>query len=210
MLATFLHFLQGTPYIYQGEEIGMTNVAFANIEDYRDIATRNLFHEYVEQKGADPQFLMKLVHRLSRDNARTPIQWDNAEHAGFTSGTPWLKVNPNYTTINVEQALADSDSIFYTYQRLIRLRKTYPVICYGAYDLLLEDHDQIYAFTRTLDDERLLIILNFTSDTPVFVLPPELSFEGKELLISNYAIDPAEDLKRLSLRPFEARAYRLT
>ena len=209
LLATFLHMLHGTPYVYQGEEIGMTNVRFDSIADYRDIETLNMYREFVEEQGRDPQTVMPLIHAKSRDNARTPVQWDDSEHAGFTSGTPWIKVNPNYEQINVEQALADPDSIWYYYQRLIRLRKQNPIMVYGTYDLILEAHEEIYAFTRTLGDERLLVILNFTANTPVFALPATITFAETELLIGNYAVDPAEEIRRLTLRPFEARVYRL-
>jgi len=209
LLATFLHMLQGTPYVYQGEEIGMTNVKFESIADYRDIETLNMYREFVEEKGLDPHVVMALIHAKSRDNARTPMQWDASAHAGFTTGTPWMKVNPNYVAINVQQARADPHSVFAYYQTLIRLRKAHPTIVYGAYDLILDDDPEIYAFTRTLEDDRLLVVLNFRKNTPVFVLPTDVSFADKELLIGNYAVDPAEDIRRLTLRPFEARVYRL-
>jgi oligo-1,6-glucosidase len=209
LLATFTHLLQGTPYIYQGEEIGMTNVAFESIDDYRDIATLNLYREAVEEKGYPAPLVLAVVHAKSRDNARTPMQWDESPQAGFTTGQPWIKVNPNYPQINVRQALADPDSIFYYYQKLIRLRRANPVMVYGAYDLLLEDHPQIYAFTRTLDDDRLLVVLNFSRQTAVFDLPGAVVFAGQELLISNYRVDPAQDIRSFALRPYEARVYRL-
>ncbi|MBV9488505.1 MAG: alpha-glucosidase [Verrucomicrobia bacterium] len=209
LLATFLHLLQGTPYVYQGEEIGMTNVRFESIADYRDIETINMYRAFVEEKGMDPQVVMEMIHAKSRDNARTPMQWNDSPHAGFTAGTPWIKVNPNYRAINVQQALADPDSILRYYQKLIRLRKDHPVIVYGRYDLLLDAHEQVYAFTRTLEAERLLVILNFSKDAPVFALPTQVSFSGHELLISNHAVDPAEDIHLLTLRPFEARVYKL-
>jgi oligo-1,6-glucosidase len=209
LLATFLHMLQGTPYVYQGEEIGMTNVRFASIDDYRDIETLNMYREFVEEKGVEPALVMAMIHAKSRDNARTPMQWDASEHAGFTTGTPWIRVNPNYKEINVEQALADPDSVLRYYQRLIRLRKENPVIVYGRYELILEAHEEIYAFTRTLDEDRLLVVLNFTKGTPVFAMPTHISCTALELLISNYAVDPAEDCHLLTLRPYEARVYRL-
>ena len=209
MLATFLHMLQGTPYIYQGEEIGMTNVAFESIDDYRDIETLNMYRELVEEQGVDPQLALAVVHARSRDNARTPMQWDDSPQAGFTTGTPWIKVNPNYPAINVEQALADPNSVFHYYRQLIRLRRENPIMVYGTYDLILDDHQQIYAFTRTLDDDRLLVILNFSGDAPVFELPAGLSFSGKRLLIGNYEVDEAEEIDRVALRPYEARVYRL-
>jgi oligo-1,6-glucosidase len=209
LLATFLHLLHGTPYVYQGEEIGMTNVRFPSIEDYRDIETLNMYHEAVEEKGIDPQLVMEMIYAKSRDNARTPMQWNGGAHAGFTIGTPWMKVNPNYLHINVEQAVADPDGIFHYYQQLIRLRKANPVIVYGTYDLLIDAHEQIYAFTRTLGDDRLLVILNFSKDMPVFALPTYVAFSNTELLISNYGVDLNEDIRLLTLRPWEARVYRL-
>ncbi len=136
LLATFTHMLQGTPYVYQGEEIGMTNVAFESINDYRDIETLNLYRECVDEMGMTPDDALAIVHARSRDNARTPMQWDASPNAGFTTGTPWIRVNPNYQGINVRQALADRGSIFYYYQDLIRLRRQNPVIVYGRYDLI--------------------------------------------------------------------------
>lgn len=218
LLATFLHLLHGTPYVYQGEEIGMTNVRFESIEDYQDIETRTVYHELVEEKGIAPDAAMEIIYARSRDNSRTPMQWDGTLYAGFTTGTPWLKVNPNYREINVQQALTDPNSIFAYYQQLIRLRKAHPVIVYGTYDLILESHEQVYAFTRTLKDERLLVLLNFTQDTPVLTLPDEVSFDSQELLISNYGMNNVmdnneaegrEEIRQLTLRPFEARVYRL-
>lgn len=212
MLATFIHLLQGTPYIYQGEEIGMTNVVFPSIEDYHDIATRNRYREMIEEEGVDRQTAMELVHCKSRDNARTPMQWDDSPNAGFTRGKPWIKVNPNYTDINVAQSLANPQSIFYYYQQLIQLRKTNPVMIEGRYDLILEDDPEIYAFTRTLEEngmgDRLLIILNFTANTPTFQLPDHLPGEQPTLLIANYPVEETP-IQKLALRPFEARVYRL-
>lgn len=208
LLATFIHMLQGTPYIYQGDEIGMTNVAFESIQEYRDVATLNMYREAVEEKGIDPKLALSVVHVKSRDNARTPIQWDASPQAGFTTGTPWIGVNPNYTEINVAGALADPDSIFHYYKKLIQLRKQNPVIVYGTYDLLLDAHEEIYAFTRTLEDDRLLVILNFSKDTPLFELPQSISYARAELLIGNYPVD-TQDLRQIRLRPFEARVYRL-
>jgi Glycosidases len=209
LLGTFIHMLQGTPYVYQGDEIGMTNVAFESIEEYRDVATRNMYQEAVEQKGVDPQAALKVVHAKSRDNARTPMQWDSSEQAGFTSGAPWIKLNPNYKEINVAAALADSNSVFHHYKKLIQLRKENPVIVYGTYDLMLDSHEEIYAFTRTLEEERLLVILNFSGNNPEFQLPGNISFVSTELLISNYEVNSNEDIHQITLRPYEARVYRL-
>ncbi|HSD84795.1 MAG TPA: alpha-amylase family glycosyl hydrolase, partial [Anaerolineae bacterium] len=210
MLATFVHMLQGTPYVYQGDEVGMTNVAFESIEDYRDVATRNMYREAVQERGADPEEMLKIVHVKSRDNARTPMQWDARDQAGFTTGMPWIKVNPNYKEINVVNALADPNSIFYYYKKLIQLRKDNPVVVYGAYDLMLDSHEEIYAFTRTLEQDRLLIILNFSRTSPVFHLPETISCSSAELLISNYNVDVDENIRQITLRPFEARVYRLS
>jgi oligo-1,6-glucosidase len=208
MLATFLHMLQGTPYVYQGEEIGMTNVRFESIEDYRDVETLNMYREAMAE-GKDPEQVMAAIWAKGRDNARTPMQWNDSPNAGFTTGQPWIKVNPNYKEINVEAALRDPNSIFYYYQKLIRLRKTNPIIVYGRYDLILEDHPEIYAYTRTLGDEMLLVILNFFAGTPVFELPADISFTSHELVINNYEVDPDEDIRKIQLRPYEARVYRL-
>ena len=209
LLGAFLHMLQGTPYIYQGEELGMTNVAFDSIDDYDDVATVNAYHEYVDEKGEDPQSVMQVIHLKSRDNARTPMQWDSGPQAGFTSGTPWLKVNPNYPQINAAQALADPDSIFYFYQKLIELRKTHPVVVYGSYDLILPEHAQIYAFTRTYQDERLLVVLNFSLEPALFELPVDLAFQSASLLIANYPLGPARDIQCFDLQPYELRVYLL-
>ncbi|HKU51373.1 MAG TPA: alpha-amylase family glycosyl hydrolase, partial [Nitrospira sp.] len=210
LLATFIHMLQGTPYVYQGDEIGMTNVAFESIDEYRDVATRNMYREAVEERGIDPQLALQVVHAKSRDNARTPVQWDATPHAGFTTGTPWINVNPNYKVINVADAMADPDSVFHYYKKLIRLRREHPIIVYGSYELLLADHEEIYAFTRTWENELLLVILNFSGNTPVFDLPETLTYTSADLLIGNYSVDSNQDLHRLTLRPYEARVYRLT
>ncbi|OMD78530.1 glycoside hydrolase family 13 protein [Paenibacillus odorifer] len=205
MLATLLHTLKGTPYIYQGEEIGMTNVKFTAIEHYKDIEILNMYREKVTEGGADPNSVLNAIHIKGRDNARTPMQWDDSANAGFTEGEPWLKVNPNYKEINVEQALADSDSIFYYYQRLLALRKKNPIMAYGEYKLLLPEHEDIYAYTRTLDDEKWLVLLNFNEIPQTVDLSAELS-KATELIIGNYPDDaPTREL----LRPYEARVYRL-
>jgi oligo-1,6-glucosidase len=205
MLATLLHTLKGTPYIYQGEEIGMTNVKFTAIEHYKDIEILNMYREKVTEGGADPNSVLNAIHIKGRDNARTPMQWDDSANAGFTEGEPWLKVNPNYKEINVEQALADSDSIFYYYQRLLALRKKNPIMAYGEYKLLLPEHEDIYAYTRTLDGEKWLVLLNFNEVPQTVDLSAELS-KATELIIGNYPDDaPTREL----LRPYEARVYRL-
>ncbi|MGZ7441159.1 glycoside hydrolase family 13 protein [Paenibacillus sp. TH7-28] len=206
MLATFIHTLEGTPYIFQGEELGMTNIAFDSIEEYRDVETLNYYKER-HQAGVPKQEIMRAIHLKSRDNARTPMQWEAGEQAGFTTGTPWIAVNPNYAEINAAQAVRDRGSVYHYYKELIRLRKRYEVFVYGEYRLLLEDHPEIYAYTRTLEDTRLLVILNFSSGEPEFEWPDSVKIEGIELLISNYKPDKWEDLRHLRLRPYEARVY---
>ncbi|GGG03552.1 glycoside hydrolase family 13 protein [Paenibacillus aceti] len=208
MLGTLLHTMQGTPFIYQGEELGMTNVKFATIEEYQDIETHNMFKEHREA-GRSVEDIMASIYSKGRDNARTPMQWDATEHGGFTTGTPWLVVNPNYKEINAEEALADPDSIFHYYRRLIELRKQHEVLVYGKYELLLEDHEHIYAYTRTRGDERLLVILNFFADPVTFELPASVGYRSYERLIGNYELPEGTRLEQLELRPYEAQVLRL-
>ena len=197
MLATCLHMMKGTPYIYQGEEIGMTNVYFDRLEDYRDIESINAYHQYVDSGLVSPEKMMSYLKLISRDNARTPMQWNSSKNAGFTTGTPWIHVNPNYTAINTEAALADPDSVFYYYQKLIQLRHSLPIVVYGTFHGLLEDSETIYAYTRTLDDQTLTVACNFT-DTEQ---PCDLFENGfSEELISNY-----KEHKAGVLQPYEAR-----
>ena len=144
MLGTCLHFLQGTPYIYQGEEIGMTNVQFSDIEYYQDIETINMYNEKVE-KGINPNEIMRSIYAKGRDNARTPMQWDDTDNAGFTTGKPWIHVNPNYMDINTKAALSDPDSIFYYYKKLIALRKEMKIIVEGSYELIEAENEHIFA-----------------------------------------------------------------
>jgi oligo-1,6-glucosidase len=207
MLATCLHMLKGTPYIYQGEELGMTNVYFESIDHYKDIETLNAYQEYVVENGMEPQEFLKAVHARGRDNARTPFHWDDSENAGFTKGTPWIEVNPNYRQINAKEQVGNPDSVFHYYKKLIELRKQHPIIVYGRYELLLENDEQIFAYTRTLEDEKLLVICNFSSENPEFTLPEGLKDSKKRLLISNYAVDNHEDISRFTLRPYETRVY---
>lgn len=208
MLATLLHTLQGTPYIYQGEEIGMTNVRFETIEEYQDIETLNMYKDYLS-KGHDAAEIMESIYAKGRDNARTPMQWNGEAQAGFTTGTPWLAVNPNYKEINVELALNDPNSVFHYYKKLIELRKQHDIIVYGKYAILNEENEQIYAFTRTLGEEQLLVVLNFYEKPADFKLDQEIRFQSKELLIGNYEVSVDEDFHQLSLRPYEARVYKL-
>ncbi|MGG0461999.1 glycoside hydrolase family 13 protein [Priestia aryabhattai] len=207
MLATFLLTLEGTPYIFQGEEIGMTNPNFPSIEDYRDIETLNYYKEAMES-GASLDSTMKAIWRKSRDNSRTPMQWDDTHAAGFTQGTPWMKINANYKEINVQEALQDKNSIFHYYRKMIALRKKHDVLIYGEYNLLLPIDPDLYVYTRTLGEEKFLIILNFFDRTPMFEMPEELSTLDAKLLISNYDVE-REDLHGLKLQPYESRIYKL-
>lgn len=208
MLATVLHMMQGTPYIYQGEEIGMTNVRFSSIDHYRDIETLNMYKVKVLEEGQDEVKVMESIYAKGRDNARTPMQWDDSPNAGFTTGTPWIGVNPNYKEINVRQALADKNSIFYYYQKLIRLRKTYPIIVYGDFTLLDPENEETFAYIRCYNGEKLLVVSNWTGEEVLFTMPETAEFTPRELLIANYddaAIPPG---RVLVLRPWEALVYR--
>jgi oligo-1,6-glucosidase len=198
MLATCLHFMQGTPYIYQGEEIGMTNVKFDTLEDYRDIETINMYNER-KALGYTHEEIMTSIYAKGRDNARTPMQWDTSENGGFTSGIPWIKANPRYKEINVKNALNDSQSIFYFYQKLIALRKEMDIIIDGDFQLLLKDHPEVFAYERTWKDESLIVLCNFSANELV-IEDEELAnkFPEYHLLLSNY-----EAGKTTSLRPYE-------
>lgn len=199
MLATVLHGMQGTPYIYQGEELGMTNVKF-NLEDYKDIETLNMYRERME-KGYDVKDIMKSIYAKGRDNARTPMQWNKENNAGFTNGEPWIKINPNYKAINTEEQLEDKNSIFNYYKKLIKLRKTYNVFIYGKYEILFKEDKNIFAYTRTSEDATLLVMCNFYGDAINFEMPMKYRCH-KELLISNYEKNNEE-----RLFPYEARIY---
>ena len=199
-----LHLHRGTPYVYQGEEIGMTNVRFDSIDDYRDLESLNHYREAVDEFDLDPGSVLAGVQTMSRDNARTPMQWDATEQAGFTTGTPWLPVNPNHRQINVAADRAAEKSVFRFYQRLIALRHENPVVALGSFTLLEPEHERLYAFTRTLGEETLLVVAN-ASDEPLDApLPVDVS--GAELILGNY---PDDAVAAAALRPWEARLYRL-
>ncbi|MFU0790588.1 glycoside hydrolase family 13 protein [Cerasibacillus sp. JNUCC 74] len=206
MLATLLHGMKGTPYIYQGEEIGMTNIQFPSIDDYRDIELINWYNERLSQ-GHNKEDLMEAIYARGRDNARTPMQWNNEKHAGFTTGEPWLSVNPNYQDINVEKALDDANSIFYYYQKLISLRKQEKIFTHGNYQLLLKDDEAIFAYTRTYQQEKLVVVCNFTDQAQTCELP---NLTGDiELFITNEPTDDLHILHHFTLNPYEAFIYRL-
>ncbi|MRX72449.1 alpha,alpha-phosphotrehalase [Bacillus lacus] len=210
MLATILHMMKGTPYIYQGEEIGMTNIQFQSLEEYKDIETLNYYREALEE-GKQHEDIMASIYAKSRDNARTPMQWDSSEYAGFSEAKPWIGVHPNYHEINVESALENADSIFYHYKKLIELRKKHEIIVYGAYDLILENHPSIFAYIRTLGNEKLLVVNNFYGDETALEWPEEAGgFVTKKKLIGNYGEESAEEEGKIKLRPYESIVYSLT
>lgn len=200
MLATCLHMMQGTPYVYQGEELGMTNVYFDKLEDYRDIESINFFTELTEAGLMTPEYMMKCLMLRSRDNARTPMQWDDSAQAGFTDGESWIKVNPNYKEINAAQQLEDPNSIFHYYQKLIRLRKEKDIIVYGGFEPLYRDDEQIFAYIRRQKQEKLLTVCNFSDKNAGMDIPEE--FKEAECLITN--LDRTVFEGRIVLKPYEA------
>ena len=194
MLGTMLHGMQGTPYIYQGEELGMTNIKL-DIGQYVDLEIHNLYRERIEQ-GYSHEDVMNSIWARGRDNARTPMQWTDGENAGFTTGKPWLSVNENHSEINVAAALADPNSVFYHYQKLISLRKTYPVFRDGSFTLLCPEDEKIFAYTRDDENSHLLVVCNFSGEHLDFEVPE--NFHGSRLLLSNYESDHP------GMRPYEA------
>jgi glycosidase len=207
-LATMYFLMQGTPFIYQGQEIGMTNVKFDSIEDYNDVAIKNKYRNGIAE-GKSHEQLMKYIWKNGRDNSRTPMQWNSSENAGFTTGNPWLKVNPNYKRINVEQAKKDKDSIYHYYKNLIKLRSSNEVLIYGSYELIAEDHEEVYAYTRSLGQEKVLIITNLFPEETELELPASLSAKERKLLLSNYNGSDRKETDKVFLGPYEARVYSL-
>ena len=207
MLATCLHFLKGTPYIYQGEEIGMTNVAFDNLDQYKDIETHN-FYKVKTESGVTHEHMMDAIHENSRDNARTPMHLNNQTNAGFSEGTPWIELNPNYPEINVESALADPGSIFYHYKTLIELRKAHPAIVYGSFIPVFEEHDKVFAYVRELDGEQLFVVCNFSGDSLTLDVPEQYRTQTATCLINNYGEVSSLDTQ-LNLAPYEAFTLKL-
>lgn len=201
MIATCLHMMQGTPYVYQGEEIGMINVPFQTIDDFRDIESINAYHEFVDTGIIKEEDMMRYLRYKSRDNARTPMQWDDSKNAGFSEAEPWIMVNPNYKEINVKEQLGRENSVFYYYQKLIHLRKEQLIIVYGDYELLLPDSKELYVYTRSLENEKLLVVCNFSQEEQKFEVPEEFLKEDAEILISNY--DKGSVGAEEMLRPYE-------
>lgn len=209
MLATALHMLQGTPYIYQGEEFGMTNPNFNTIDEYRDVESLNIF-KIKKNEGMDKQEILDILKQKSRDNSRTPVQWDSSQHAGFTTGTPWIQTASSYKEINAEKALNDPNSIFFHYQKLNQLRKQYDVITDGEFQLIVDEDDAIFAYVRNNGSEKLLVINNFYGKEHTFVLPNQLSLDeyDYEMLLSNY--ENSKPLgQEILLRPYESIVYYL-
>ena len=197
---------QGTPFIYQGQEIGMTNVKFDSIYDYNDVKGINIYKEKIEQ-GLSKEEALKYVWAVSRDNSRTPMQWDNSNNAGFTDGTPWINVNDNYKTINVNNQINDENSILNFYKNMIRIRKENETLVYGSYDLILDEDDKIYAYIRTMGDEKFIVIVNLSHDEVKYSYEEKLNYS--KLLLSNYKVEAHDIINEFILKPYEARLYKL-
>ena len=207
-IATVLHMMQGTPYVYQGEELGMTNCPFGSIENYRDLESINAYHELTEAGLRQPEELLECIADKSRDNARTPMQWNSSKNGGFTEGTPWIMVNPNYKEINAEQEMADPDSVFHYYQHLIALRRSSSwsdIIVYGHYELLAPENPQVFAYTREYEGRKLLVICNLSSEKVSFEIPDSVSWTQADRLIGNYKYQ--ELARKTELRPWEAEVW---
>ncbi|MEB8569835.1 alpha,alpha-phosphotrehalase [Bacillus cereus] len=210
MLATAMHMLQGTPYIYQGEEIGMTNPKFESIEQYRDVESLNIYDIKLKE-GLSKEEIIGILKQKSRDNSRTPMHWNEEMNSGFTTSTPWISAAENFKEINVEKALEDKESVFYHYKKLIELRKTYDVITEGEYAILDKNDPKIWAYTRTTESEVLLVINNFYGEEITYSVPAHVQLDGmkQEVLLSNYK-DASKDIAKLNLRPYESIVYRYT
>lgn len=201
MLGTCLLMMKGTPYIYQGQELGMTNIEFRSIEDFRDVEIMNAYREFVDNKLATAEEMIQYFNLKGRDNARTPMQWDDSSNAGFTTGTPWIKLNPNYTYINAKNQVKDKTSVYSFYKELIRVRKEMEVLVYGAYALLEENDENLYIYTRTLGNTSLLIICNFTAKELPYAI--EAEYESANIIIHNYPDRTNNNI----IRPYEAVVY---
>lgn len=207
-LATMFFLMQGTPFIYQGQEIGMTNVHFPSIHDYNDISAKNLYKQK-QAEGIPHQDIMQIIWRNGRDNTRTPMQWNRQKNAGFSENVPWMEVNPNYLYINVEEAKEDPNSIYHYYRKLIKLRKSSDTLIYGEYKLILEGHNYVYAYTRVLNDETFLIIANLFKQDTAIALPQSFYHKVNELLLSNYHVTERHLSHEIALKPYEARVYKI-
>ncbi len=206
MLATTIHMMQGTPYIYQGEEFGMTNPNFDFIDQYRDVETLN-FYESKKAEGWKDEEIMPVIKAKSRDNSRTPVQWTGEKHGGFTTGTPWIPTADNYTSVNAKQAVEDPESIYYHYQALIHARKKLDIITHGDYRLLLEEDPRLFVYTRNYNHETLLVVSHFYEEETTFQVPDELKEMKAELILSNY--NDTEWKEEMPVRPYESFVYHL-
>lgn len=208
MLATLQLTQKGTPFIYYGDEIGMTNAWEFQLEDYRDVAIFNKHKDLVKSGLVSEENYLKGLHYTSRDNSRTPMQWNGSKNAGFTEGESWIKVNTNYKEINADKQLQDSNSILNYYRNVIALRKKQETLVYGSFEEINNDHRSIYSYIRELKDERILVIVNFFGEPALFQLPEQIKYENTEILLSNYNITES-DIKTINLKPYEARVYKL-
>ncbi|MBL5767827.1 glycoside hydrolase family 13 protein [Heyndrickxia sporothermodurans] len=204
-LGAMYFLMQGTPFIYQGQEIGMTNVNYATIDEYDDVATKNLY-KIRSEAGIPHEKIMKVIWASSRDNSRTPMQWSDDIHAGFTTGTPWIGVNPNYREINVEKQQKDPHSVYHFYKKMIALKKENKIFTYGTYDLILENDPQIFAYTRTLSNKRVLVLTNL-SDQSVKYVHDNILLKYDNLILNNYEVEKHEITNQCLLKPYEARVY---
>lgn len=207
-MAAMYFLMQGTPFIYQGQEIGMTNVHFPSIDDYDDVAVKNMYR-LKREEGVSHEDIMEIIWATSRDNSRTPMQWSDDYEAGFTTGAPWMKVNPNYKDINVKKQLEDERSILSFYKKMIQLKKNNDVFTYGKYELLLEEDPQIYVYTRESENDRVIVLSNLTGEAATFALD-EIELKHEQLLLANYEIDFHDNINGFTIKPFETRVYRLT
>lgn len=207
-MAAMYFLMQGTPFIYQGQEIGMTNVQFPSIDDYDDVAVKNMYR-LKREEGVSHEDIMEIIWATSRDNSRTPMQWSDDHEAGFTTGTPWMKVNPNYKDINVKKQLEDEHSILSFYKRMIQLKKNNDVFTYGKYELLLEEDPQIYVYTRENENDKVVVLSNLTGEAATFAIDG-LELKYDQLLLANYEMDSHDNINGFTIKPFETRVYRLT
>ena len=204
-LLYFMH--KGTPFIYQGQEIGMTNVKFNDINEYDDIRSINEYNQLINQ-GMSPKDALEHIWNTSRDNTRTPMQWDDSLNAGFSKSNPWIHVNPNYKYINVKEQLEDDDSILNFYKKMIKIKKSSECLIYGKYNLILEDDTNIFAYERILNDEKFLVICNLKSESSNYKYE-KLTLKYENLILSNYNVDAHKDLNNFELKPWEARLYKI-
>ena len=205
MLATSIHMMRGTPYVYQGEEFGMPNPGYTSINQYRDVESIN-YYNILKEEGVKGDKILQILRAKSRDNSRTPVQWDSSTNAGFTNGKPWIPIGNSYESINAKMALEDKDSVFYHYKKLINLRKEYDVISHGSFNMILEDHNKVYAYTRIYDNQTLVVLNNFYGEDTEVVLEGWIIDEKAEILISNYK-DSSKLNSKIYLRPYESVVY---